>query len=277
MAGSRRIGSRSAGRSVDRGRLGEIDLGTWVQVDPDALPSAQRERFMRRKRAVQLYLDGASAEEIRQHTGEDRANTYRLIVNRCLQPHPDGELHGWRGVLPFLRVKGYNRRTPPEADEFGAGTSGALQWLFASREGRLLEQRFREQILKKETGLESRRRPRQTLFRWLLAELRTLGYEQRGEWPFSVEKMGFVTIAKFIGRVLAENPQRQRLILGGEEARRKAIAGDGTQRPELALFDRVECDAHKLDIRMVVALPSPHGGWEMRKINRLCEPPSRFH
>lgn len=269
MAGSRRIGSRSAGRSVSRGRLGEIDLGTWVQVDPDALPSAQRERFMRRKRAVQLYLDGASAEEIRQHTGEDRANTYRLIVSRCLQPHPDGELYGWRGALPFLRVKGYNRRAPPEADEVGAGTSGALQWLFASPEGRVLEQRFREQILKKETGLEGRRRPRQTLFRWFLTELRSLGYERRGEWPFNVEKMGFVTVAKFIDRVLADNPRRQRLILGGEEARRKAIAGDGTRRPELALFDRVECDAHKLDIRMVVALPSPHGGWEMRKINRL--------
>ncbi|MBT2300227.1 hypothetical protein J7E70_07095, partial [Variovorax paradoxus] len=244
-------------------------MDTWAPVDQAALRPEHRERFLRRKRAIQMYLEGASAAEIRLHTGESRSNIYRLIVNRCLLPHPDGNLHGWRGALPFLRVQGYNRHTRPRIGEGGTGASGALQWLFASSEGRLLESRFREQILKKPTGLEGQRKSRQSLFRWFITELRTLGYERRGEWPFNVEKLGSVTINKFIDRVLAQNPRRQLLLLGGEDARRKAIAGDGTNRPELLLFDRVECDAHKLDGRMVVAVPSPHGGYEMRKIHRL--------
>lgn len=269
MSGVSRVGSRSAGGSIHSANLGEVDVGAWVQVDADALVPAERERFMRRKRAIQLYLDGASPLEIRRQTGQSRSNVYRLIVDRCLQPHEDGELFGWRGALPFLRVNRYVRHTKPEVDETGAGASGALHWLFSSPDGRLLEQRFRERILKKATGLEGPGRSKQALFRWVIAELRTMGYERRGEWPFNVEKMGFVTFAKFIDRVLAENPQRQRILFGGEEARRKAIAGDGTERPELALMERVECDAHKLDIRMMVKLPSPHGGFEDRKIHRL--------
>ena len=269
MAGPSRVGSRSAGRPLHGGLPRDVDVDNWVQIDQAALRPEHRERFLRRKRAIQMYLEGASAAEIRLQTGESRSNIYRLIVDRCLLPHPDGDPHGWRGALPFLRVHGYSRHTRPRIGEGGAGATGSLQWLFASPEGRSLEKRFREQILKRPTGLEGQRKSRQSLFRWFITELRTLGYERRGEWPFNVDKLGSVTISKFIDRVLAQNPQRQRLLLGGEDARRKAIAGDGTGRPELLLFDRVECDAHKLDGRMVVAVPSPHGGYEMRKIHRL--------
>ena len=138
MAGSGRIGSRSPGRLSDGGLPSKIDVGTWVQVDPDALPPKHRESFMRRKRAIQLYLDGASAGEIRRQTGEARTNIYRIIVSRCLQPHGDGDLHGWRGALPHLRVKGYHRHTQPEPAEMGTGAVGSLQWLFSSPEGRVV-------------------------------------------------------------------------------------------------------------------------------------------
>ena len=262
-----RIGSRSVGKS-DAAVQG-IDTSGWVKIDADALPPDQRAMFMRRRRAIELYLQGGSDAEIRREAGMSRQNVYRLIVERCLLTHEDGNLQGWRGAKPFLRVKGYHRKTKPVAGEDGAGASGSLQWLFSSPEGRTLETRFREKILAKATGLAGPGRSKQPLFRWLICELRDLGYERRREWPFNVEKLGYVSIAAFVDRVLAENPQRRRLLVGGEEARRKAIAGDGTQRPELAVLDRVECDAHKLDGRMVVALPSPHGGYEMRKIHRL--------
>jgi len=107
------------------------------------------------------------------------------------------------------------------------------------------------------------------VFRWFLAELRARGFERRGEWPFNVEKRGYVTLARYIDRVLAEHPSRARQLAGGAEAVRKARAGDGTRRPPLAPFERVECDAHKLDARMTVLVPSPHGGTEPRLIHRL--------
>ena len=267
MTKSSRVGSRSAGQSP--GGVRGVDTSTWARVDPDALAPQQRAMFTRRRIAIKLYLEGALDADIRREAGMSRSNVYRLIVERCLLPHSDGDLFGWRGALPYLRVLGYHRKTKPRAGENGAGSAGSLQWLFASPDGRGLEQRLRKRILAKAEGLAGPGRLKQPLFRWLIGELRELGYESRGEWPFTVEKLGYVTIAAYIDRVLAANPVRQRLLLGGEEARRKAIAGDGAGRPHLEPFERVECDAHKLDVRMVVAVPSPHGGHELRKIHRL--------
>lgn len=262
-----RIGSRSVNIVSVNGR--GIDPTSWVQVDADALTPKQRKIFMQRRRGIEMYLAGASAAVIRQETGMPLQNLYRLIVDRCLLTHADGDLYGWRGALPFFRVTEYKRKSKPRVGEDGAGSAGSLQWLFSSPEGRELEQRFCKQILAKPKGLEGQFRSKQSLFRWFIGELRHLGYERRREWPFTVDKLGYVTISAFVDRVFSENPVRQRLLLGGEDARRKSLAGDGTKRPHLDPYGRVECDAHKLDGRMVVAVPSPHGGYEMRKIHRL--------
>jgi hypothetical protein len=241
----------------------------WTQVDADALPEDRRELFLRRKTGIQLYFDGATEAAIREACGFGRAHIYRLITERCLAQNPDGNVNGWRGALPHRRVKEWSRTTPLEVSDAGAGAAGALRWLFESPGGSDLEAKFRKQIVGKVPKLAAAKRPKQELFSWFIKELRAAGLEARGEWPFNVERLGYVSICKFIDKVMDENPRRQRQLLGGREAERKARAGDGADRPRLRVFQRVECDAHKLDSRMVVAIPSPHGGYETRKIRRL--------
>lgn len=77
-----------------------------------------------------------------------------------------------------------------------------------------------------------------------------------------------MTLAHYIDRILAAHPARARELAGGPEAT-KARAGDGTRRPPPAPFERVECDAHKLDASMVVLILSPYGGTEPSMIHRL--------
>ena len=224
---------------------------------------------MRRKRGIQRYLEGASAVDLKNDCGLGCSHIYRLITERCLKQHPDRSLYGWRGALPHQRVKAYTRSTPVKVGRWGAGAVGAMQWVFESSHGQGLEAKFRNHILDLPALLEAPRRPRIVLVRWFLQELRQRGFEHCSEWPFNVEKRGYVSIFKFIDKVLDEHPQRQRAIFGGNDAVRKARAGDGAERPRLQVFDRVECDAHKLDSRMVVMLPSPHGGEEPRKFHWL--------
>lgn len=263
MTDHSRIGAR-------RGRTVEVDLAHWPGVDHDALTDERRAQYLLRRKAVEMYLSGASEAAIKEATGIPRSNIYRIIVDRCLCQHPDGTLMGWRGALPFFRVTNYRRKSAPKVQsQSGAGTVGALHWLFESPGGADIEARFRKQIIGKAPKLAAAKRPKQELFIWFIKELRAAGLEARGEWPFNVEKLGYVSICKFIDRVMDENPRRQRQLLGGQDAERKARAGDGADRPRLRVFQRVECDAHKLDSRMVVAIPSPHGGYESRKIRRL--------
>ena len=261
MPSRARIGARS-------GQPRPVDVSSWTKVDLDALSGARRTQFIQRRDAITMYAAGATDDELREATGLTRKNVSRL-TRRCLETHPDGTLMGWRGALPYFRVQAYHRRSEPEVTEFGGGAVGALRWLFEAPGGPDLEKRFREQILGRTPKLASARRPKKELFLWFIRELRQAGLEARQQWPFNVEKLGYVTICKFIDRVMNENPRRKRELLGGEEAQRKAKAGDGTGRPDLKAFDRVECDAHKLDARMIVQIPSPHGGYVERVIHRL--------
>jgi hypothetical protein len=229
--------SQSAG--LDRG---DIDLATWPGIDRAALSSEREALYARREHAIRLYLDGATDAQLKTACAMGRVQTYRLLTERCLAAHPDGDVHGWRGLLPYVRVKSYDRKSPIKPDAWGGGAAGALQWVFESPAGRGFESELREHILRKRGVLESPLRPRMAVFRWFLAELRDRGFERRGEWPFNVEKRGYVTISRFIDRVLAENPARARQ-LAGDDSARKAASGDGTRRPLLAPFERVECDA----------------------------------
>lgn len=252
------------------GRASAVNLENWPGVDPDALPEERRSQYLMRRKAIEMYLAGASDADLRESTGIPRSNVYRMIADRCLMQHPDGTLVGWRGALPFYRVTSYRRSSAPSIrPNSKGGAVGSLRWLFESPGGAALEAKFRKQILARSSKLGAIKRPKQDLFTWFIKELRTAGHEARGEWPFNVEKLGYNTIVKFIDQVLNENPVRQRTLLGGKDADRKARAGDGVDRPTLRLFQRVECDAHKIDARMVVMVPTPHGGYEPRTIHRL--------
>lgn len=227
MTKRQRIGVRTA--ASDFTALPQIDITQWVAVDEAALSPARLRQFHNRKRAIELYLDGANESQLLHETGLKRRNVYRIIAERCLQQHDDGTLQGWRGALPFLHIKPYTRQTTLTINGWGGGAVGALQWIFASANGPDLETRFRQQILLKGPALATDKQPKQSLFHWFIEELRKLGYEQRGEWPFNVERLGYVTVSAYIAKVLAQNPARQREILGGQDAVRKARAGDGVQ------------------------------------------------
>lgn len=248
----------------------QLDPAQWVCVDPDALPAPRRQEFIKRKRGIEAYFEGASDADLKQLCGLSRPHIYQLIKNRCLAPHEDGNLYGWRGALPHLRIKPWCRQSSPQLHEAtSAGLSGILQWTFASVEAAGLQEKFRAKILEGQGALENTKRPLLPLFHWFIDELRSRGFEKQGLWPFNVEKLGYITITKYINQVLAQNPKRRLALRGGVDAQRKAKAADGTKRPKLTLLQRVECDAHKLDCRMVVMIPSPHGGWASRKIRRL--------
>ncbi|WP_156901609.1 hypothetical protein [Azohydromonas australica] len=133
MTKRQRIGARGVVGAA--GVPQAVGLSSWAPVDEAALSPQRREQFLMRKRAIELYLDGASDQTLQQATGLKRRNVYRLIVERCLRQAEDGTVLGWRGALPFLRVKGYTRHAPLKVGRWGGGAVGALQWIFASPKG----------------------------------------------------------------------------------------------------------------------------------------------
>jgi hypothetical protein len=246
-----------------------FSVENWPTVDEGALSDEDLELFRRRQRAVLLYLSGASYVTLYEETGFKARYINHTIRNRCMFPHPDGRVHGWRALIPGLHITKYTRKKNVKADQNGLGTAGAL--------GNLLLQetdfaaRLEKLILKTcaETKLGQLRQPRHALWAWFLNELRGLGYEVRNEWPFTVKNMGYSALVRYSRRVLSANPVKAARIVGGPQLVKKMMSGDGINRPVQNPFERVEMDAHKLDGRFIVMIPQPDGGWSPRLIHRL--------
>ena len=249
--------------------LANADVEKWPTPDEGALTDDDRKKYLLRKQGVKMYLEGQSSKVIRATCGMGLSHIYRLISERCLEIHPDGQIYGLRGLVPNFRIKPYRRKTPIKVNAFGHGASGAMQTALDLHPG--LRKTFEKRILEspRVDELGPTKRPRQSHWKWFLDRLREYGYEIRHEWPFNTESNGYNTVCRFIDDVLASNPKKAARAIGGPDLEKKLISGDGVDRPINKVFQRVEMDAHKLDGRFCVMLPQPSGGYITKIVHRL--------
>ncbi|WP_434668225.1 hypothetical protein P5W99_36975 [Paraburkholderia sp. A3BS-1L] len=246
-----------------------IDTSQWASPDEGALEGSRRALYFARKEAVSLYLSGATADTIKHLTSLGAKQAYRLIRERCLETHPDGRPYGWRGLVPWMRLKHYRRCRKVRLDQFGGGGAGALHALLDARPD--LREAFDARILAGVSGkrLVETKQSKRRYCAWLLDQLRGLGYEQRGEWPFNTTRLGYVSIGRYVDSVLSTNPRALAATSGGPDLVSKLKTGDGAGRPVMKFMQRVEMDAHKLDGRFCVSLPLMGGGFQEKIVHRL--------
>lgn len=230
-----------------------VDVSCWPSPDEGAMGDA----YFSRKKAVVLYLAGESSSSIKKHTEIGAKQAYRLIRERCLQPHPDGREYGWRGLVPYLQIAPYRRKSKIRVDQFGQGAVGAMRALLEAEP--LFLREFEERILRSPptAKLGETKRTRLNHTTWFLGQLRERGYEHRHAWPFNTKSLGYNSICRFIDETLEANPRAAARLEGGKDLVTKLTSGDGVDRPVKRFLQRVEMDAHKLDGRFSVALPLP--------------------
>ena len=258
--------NNSNGRKI-KGMIQDVD--TWPTFDEGVLQGDILEKYLSRKHAVQLYLEGISEKNIKEETGFKRAYLYRLITERCLAIHQDGNIQGWRGLIPNINIKEYKRQNAIHVDSFGYGAAGALGYILDCHPE--LKIKFDQKILKtrKSNGLSATKVPRKANYRWFLDELRKLKYEEKGKWPFNTELMGYVSINKYMDKIILSNPQVALKVLTNPYAEKKLKASDGVDRPKLSIYQRVEMDSHKIDGRFCILIPQIDGGYSPKIIYRL--------
>ena len=247
----------------------ELEPSSWPDIDPGALNPTALRHYLRRQQAVRLYLSGASDSELRSTCGLAKHSIVAILRQRCLQPHPDGGIYGWRGLVRYSRQKPFFRQSPVKVDVHGLGAVGAMGLLLSLEPD--FAQRFDRYVLKagRPDALAEVHKPRHAIWAWFLGELRKLGYEVRNQWPFTVKTQGYSSVSRYVDGLLAGNPARAAMLVGGPDAKKKLLSGDGVDRPQLAPFQRVEMDAHKLDCRLCIMIPQLDGGWVPKIIHRL--------
>lgn len=246
-----------------------IDISTWPTPDEGALVGDSRARYFARKNAVKMYLKHCSDQIIKADTGLSSKQAYRLIGERCLATHSDGQIYGFRGLIPNQRIRPYKRRKKIVIDQFGSGGSGAMQALLDSNPDLRLDLEKRIRKIPKGKKLAEIHVSYQEHCSWFLDKLRARGYELRNEWPFNTDSTAYYSVRRYVKDLLSSYPEALAAAAGGPEMIRKMKSGDGRERPVTRFLERVEMDAHKLDGRFCVSIPQIGGGSIERIVYRL--------
>lgn len=159
-----------------------IDLSTWPEFDAKVLEAGQRNSFLARRRAIEMYCQHLSINDIESETGIDRSQLYRLL-DRCARPHDDGRIFGYRALVPYSRVAQYERISKTQVFPIGGsrGTAGAFSALIqkspslADWVGRQIqEKRISITQVSTDDGLRTRLRGLKPLHLSFLRECRAL-------------------------------------------------------------------------------------------------------
>lgn len=244
------------------------DPNTWPTFDEGALDEKKLTVFLSRKKAVIMYLSGYSDYEIQNDCGIGSKQVNRLIRERCVLTHPDGLIYGWRGLVPQLHIKPYVRTKNIDVDRFGYGAAGAMQTILVLNPD--LKEKLDQRILRppKSNQLEQINTSKRSIWRWFLDYLRKLGYDKRGEWPFGTVSQGYYSISRYIDQILCNNPKKAARLIG-RDVEKKLISGDGVNRPVDRVFQRVEMDAHKIDGRFCIMMPTLDGDYHPKMVYRI--------
>lgn len=85
------------------------DLSAWLSVDVSALSENDQAVYNARQAAIALHVPPQLfLVAIRDQTGVD-PKTINRIMDRCLSKHADGRIYGFRAIIPYARLKQYER------------------------------------------------------------------------------------------------------------------------------------------------------------------------
>lgn len=243
-------------------------LDTWPTVDTTALPPSRRNTYNQRCQAVTLYLTvpELSVASITTQTGVDRKTLLRL-VDRCMATHPDGRVYGFRGAIPGLHVKPYERFEPVKFGRPG-GKAGAFQQLLQRYPD--IAAYLRRAFAERNRPIKSEREVRKgmrSIHQKFLKMCRGCGIHA-DQYPFTESRTGIRSLYAHFKSLAEESFEMSVKHAGGLSAR--AAPTSSPQAPAATrAYEVVEFDGHKIDLRLTVRLKDLGGEEKRIEMHRI--------
>jgi putative transposase len=238
------------------------DCEAWPVVSVEHLTQLERTAFDRYERALRSYLtNGALAAAA--ESGKCCKQTVIDKLNRCLTLDDEGQISGWRGLLPYVRLSAvaYLRdKTPTGARAAEEGAGGAFESFL--RQYPEIEKRLHEAIRKGGSlqPKEKSRHPTKTsVFAAFLKSCEAAGLKET-DYPLNSRSKGRRSVERYVKAFIPEDPASVDTWLGAD-ARDRMKLGNGKQRFPLAVapLDLWGADAHGMHCHGVVIVNGPAG------------------
>ncbi|MBD8898550.1 hypothetical protein [Rhodanobacter sp. DHG33] len=233
----------------------------WPTPDISQLLKDEQLRFAKYKEMIEAYLGGAKVAERLSAYGIAYADLLRQL-NRCVAHDKSGHLIGWHALLPYQRVKTYERMAPLRQREICSkgGYTGALGKLFALNPD--IQAKLDKYLLtgKRDGAAPESRVTPAAAHSYFLALCGDHGICSPS-WPFSVDSRGKTSLWRYTSRFWDEHYDEIAVAQYGQKA--KAKSNTGTGRPSRLQanlpFDVVELDEHSVHFIGCIGVPTCKG------------------
>lgn len=259
--------------AIDRSLITPAALEVWPTASTAHLAPEAREQFRQQRKSIELLAKGMLVAEIEQRTGVRRSQLYNL-VRRALKIHPDGQVFGFRALLPYHRVKSHERSAPlRHRPQSTAGSSGAMSQLIArypELEVFLQAEIARHPLLFAEGRAGSVRvqglKPIHARF---LDRCRELGLRE-SDYPMVKDQQGIRALSKVIKRFKGTRFHEAAKAAGASHSKRRWCDDESySAAPLTRPYEAVEFDGHKLDLRVSVSFADPFGFEQTLELTRV--------
>lgn len=241
---------------------GAPPLENWPTVMKSQIGEDYREQFEKRCNAVRMYVEGDPVSQIQEVTGIQR-NSISPLMSRCLESATDGQIMGYRALLPYAHLKGYCRSAEvkckfPEAQ---GGMSGVFRQTL--RKYPALEEKLIQYIKKEnspELNVHEKKIRAKDLHSVFIKFLQKAGVK-KDQWPFNTKHQGSKTIQQYLNQVLDESFNRT--ITTREEQAAIAHLAVGTGHDPFLRFEEpyeaVELDGYSINAFFTAVFETPEG------------------
>lgn len=231
------------------------DPDNWPQLDETTQPPDRRDWIAARKSAIRAYLRGDPLRVIATEFGLADAEVLRHL-NRCVQRHADGEIYGFRALVPYQPVKAYRRIVRPVGQ---AGLAGAFTQ-FLSNYADLRTQLNAVILGEFGDSLPESRASHRAVYSKFKRLCRTFGIAE-SQYPFTCKDEGRRSMRRYVRSVLQASFVIGAERMGGKDAAVRSEVGTGMKlyQNHCAPFDEVSIDAHALNFIGTIVIPTSTG------------------
>lgn len=207
----------------------------WQEIPEEAVPEKYRKTFSTRKKAVDMYIDGFSLNEVKNSTNISFSEITRF-TDRTLLLDEKGMMYGYAGLIPRNRIATDKSaphglfssliETHPELDDFIKGNYFGVK----------------KYTLEKNMN-------NVTLHKKFLAKCLQLGVQEH-EYPFTTVNKGYVSLCQYLKKISSED-LKQSSKRDSKDNRQKILStGVGTRHSRNAIypFSTVQIDGHLMDL-----------------------------
>lgn len=231
------------------------DRENWSPIKTELWPYNKKDSYDKRKKAVDMYIDDFSAQEIFDVTGINHDKVAKFVA-RCIKINPiSGKQYGYAGLIPNKKIA---NNAPSNERNSTSKTKGAFKALLLRYPD--LDVFIRDSYFGKLNAVFEKNISPSNLHKKFLAECKRLKIQDY-EYPFNTNDNAQRTFYAYLKQLEKEyaNFAMTREKRNIQQKYFSTGIGKSVRPAPLAPFSVVQLDGHKIDMLYTVEVINKHG------------------